>query len=103
MSRDREPSDSDPDDVFPFEREFDEESNIALAIIEAVASIENTTPAKLREELGVALYDTIDPTALAAIVGDGSGAGERHVEFPFATYRIRITDGGKILIFERER
>jgi hypothetical protein len=75
---------------------------LSLAVIDAVATLEGVDPLEFADEVGVTLRDSIDPKALDAVVGDGSGTGDVFVEFVFLEYRIQVDDAGRIRVFDRE-
>ena len=66
----------------------------SIAIINAVAAVENVEAAKLSSELAMVLYDYVDPEALDTIVTTGS---EITISFSYGAYRVRI-DGNELII-----
>ena len=67
------------------------------AVVEAVATVEETTPIALPRETGTTLYDHVDPEALDSLVGsDRSGSVE--VAFDIGSLRVTVASGGQLVI-----
>ncbi|WP_247000795.1 HalOD1 output domain-containing protein [Halosolutus gelatinilyticus] len=72
------------------------------AVLEALAIVEDTTLLALRDELGTALYDYVDPEALDAIIGSGRSTP---IELSFEVQHLRVTiatDGRLVVSTTRE-
>lgn len=70
------------------ESQYDWSSTLpSLAIIEAIASIENVKPFALADELDTTLYDHVDPEALNAVVKSNY---EVRITFSIDDYRVEI-------------
>lgn len=82
------------------EHSYDTDRTASLAVVEAIATLEDTDPIEFASEFGTKLNDSIDPTALDTLTGIGDGTGTVVVEFPFAGYRVRVDDSGRIRVFE---
>ncbi|WP_436343791.1 HalOD1 output domain-containing protein [Natronorubrum sp. FCH18a] len=67
------------------------------AIVEAVATVEETTPVALVRETGTTLYDHVDPEALDLLVG-GDRNGSLEVAFDIDSLHITIASGGQLVI-----
>lgn len=81
----------------PVESRFDVESEIASdAVIRAISKVENTDAIELRSRL----YDSVDPSALDAILNYTDGS-DVEVQFNFAGHRVTVDDSGKIVIREQ--
>lgn len=65
----RSPSD-ESNSPLRIERTYTDETPPSIAIIHAIAAIENTDPRSLTEELGMTLYDHLDPEALDRLATD---------------------------------
>lgn len=71
-------------------------STPSLAIIETIASVENTDPVKLWASENRTLSDFVDPDALDSLVGDGHRClGE--IAVTIDGYLIRIDDRGLVV------
>ncbi|SEP90363.1 HalOD1 output domain-containing protein [Natrinema salaciae] len=67
------------------------------AIVEAVATVEETTPVALAREAGTTVYEHIDPDALDSLVGsDRTGVVE--VAFDIDHHHITIASDGRLVI-----
>jgi hypothetical protein len=66
---------------------------IAEAVVEATAAVLNDDPLTLDP-----LYDTVDPDALGALVGDEADGCDVTVGFRFEGCRVTVERGGRIHI-----
>ncbi|WP_440764923.1 HalOD1 output domain-containing protein [Natronorubrum sp. DTA7] len=67
------------------------------AVVEAIATVEETTPVTLARETGTTLYDHVDPEALDSLVGsDRNGSVE--VAFDVGSLRVTIASDGRLVI-----
>lgn len=83
------------------ECEFDNETPPSIAIVKAICSLKNIDPVDIPPDERFVLYDHIDPTALDAILGEGTGAGQVVVSFEITsknTYNVTASDDGRITI-----
>ncbi|MFC4542045.1 HalOD1 output domain-containing protein [Halosolutus amylolyticus] len=67
------------------------------AIVDAVATVEDTTPIDLAHERGIALYDHVDPEALDAIVG-GDRDSTVSVTFDIDHVQVTIETSGRLVV-----
>lgn len=70
------------------------ETDPSLAILEALATIEETDPIALFSGRGRTLYDHVDPEALDSLV---ESATEIDLSVPIGGYRVRI-DGEELAV-----
>lgn len=89
MNKTRVMSDSNPTE---FETDYESQPP-AVAIVSAIAAIEDTPPT----ELDFSLYDSIDPEALNKLVGD-SGNTNMMIEFTIDGYEIQIQQNGTLTV-----
>ena len=80
------------------EHTYDAETPVSVAIVQAIAALENVDPVASPGNLGFTLYDHVDPTALDAVVGDGTGSGDVVVTFDVADYLVRVEDTGRLVV-----
>ncbi|PCR90232.1 HalOD1 output domain-containing protein [Natrinema ejinorense] len=66
----------------------------SMAVINAIAAIENTDPENRREELAITLHDHVNPEALDTVVTNDTSVS---ISFPIRDYEIRI-DGNTLTI-----
>ena len=72
------------------------------AVVEAVATVEETTPVALARETGTTLYDSVDPEALDSLIGsDRSGPVE--IAFDIGSLHVTVASGGQLVIDVGER
>ncbi|MBZ6496189.1 HalOD1 output domain-containing protein [Natrinema longum] len=69
----------------------------SMAIIGAIASLEEVTPADLSTTLDNTLYDYVDPEALDALVTADS---RLVISFSIADYGVRITEDGLTIRYD---
>lgn len=67
------------------------------AVIEAIATAEETTPGALARETGTTLYDYIDPEALDSLV-DSDRDGSVEISFDVDHLHITIARSGQLVI-----
>lgn len=80
------------------EHTYDEETPVSVAIVQAIAALENVDPVANPVDLGFTLYDYVDPSALEAVVGDGTGNGAVLVTFEIDDYQVRVEDTGRLVV-----
>ena len=66
----------------------------SLAVVDAIAVVEDVEPTDLHQTLGTTLYDQLDPEALDSLV---TSASHVTISFTIGEYRIRI-DGDELAI-----
>ena len=87
-------SDTDPDTAgaTSIEREYAPDTAPTVAVLEAIAALEDTDATALGDEFGLVLYDHLDPQALDALFASDSAAASVAVEFEAdATYTATVT------------
>lgn len=67
------------------------------AVVEAVVTVEETTPVALARETGTTLYDYVDPEALDSLVGSDR-SGSVAVAFDIGSLRVTVASGGQLVI-----
>lgn len=73
------------------EREYGPDTPPTVAVLEAIATLEETDPTALGDECGLVLYDHLDPQALDALFAGASGVSVRVTIEADATYGVRLT------------
>ncbi|WP_306059841.1 HalOD1 output domain-containing protein [Natronococcus wangiae] len=76
------------------EHEYDSRVSPHVAVIDALASLENIEPTAVDTELGIVLYDYIDPAALNSLVTSGTETNDVEISFEIdsdETYSVTIT------------
>ncbi|MFP8954889.1 HalOD1 output domain-containing protein [Natrialbaceae archaeon A-arb3/5] len=68
------------------------ETTPSMAVIDAIASAENTEPTDVSEELDTTLFNHVDPEALDALV---TGNKRISISFTIDEYEVRF-DGNKL-------
>lgn len=79
---------------------FDDETPPSIAIVQAIAIIENADPTELPSEAGITLYDHIDPDALDRLVGETDVAAVT-IDLGFAPghqYAVQIRETGQVVV-----
>ncbi|MFC6718022.1 HalOD1 output domain-containing protein [Natrialbaceae archaeon GCM10025810] len=92
------------DESVVIEHEYSRETPASIAVIQAIGALEGVDPTAVTDELGISLYEHVDPEALDAILADGSGTGDVVISFLIAeghTYRVEIEDTGTVRIASR--
>ncbi|SDK71666.1 HalOD1 output domain-containing protein [Natronorubrum texcoconense] len=67
------------------------------AIVEAVATVEETTPVALVRETETTLYEYVDPEALDSLVGSDR-SGSVAVAFDIDSLHVTVSSGGQLVI-----
>lgn len=101
MSPASPPSDEPPSQL-RIEHTIDDETSPSVAIILAIAILEDTNPADLPEEVGMTLYEHIDPEALDRLI-TGETEGEVTIDFdlnlhPDHEYAVQIHDTRNLVV-----
>ena len=90
----------EPDSELRIEHEYDDETPPSIAIIHAIAIIENIDPVDLLDECGIALYDYINPEALDRLAtANTEGAVTIDLTlYPEHEYTIHVGDTGQLVV-----
>lgn len=94
-------SSDNPDPPIYVEQQYDGDTPPSVAIVKAIACIEDVDPVESPSELGITLYDHIDPTALDQLITKNTGNGDVSVGLTVRNeyqYEVRIYDSGWIVI-----
>jgi hypothetical protein len=67
-----------------------------LAVVDAIAALENVRPTELSDVLDTTLAAHVDPDALDTLVGDGCVS----VSFSIDDYRVRIDRTGLVVSYD---
>lgn len=87
------------------EHEYDDETPASIAVMQAICALENVDPVAASTDLGITLYDHVDPESLDTVLATGTTDGEIVISFELTdhrTYRVEVVDTGRITI-HRER
>lgn len=91
----------DSNDPIHVECPYDDDTPPSIAIVRAIAVIEDVDPIDSPKTLGITLYDHVDPEALDRLVtATGSGDGVT-VELTLRNdhrYAVRIRDTGRVVV-----
>lgn len=91
----------DPSDSIRVEHEFDAETPPSIAIVQAIAALEDVDPLEFSSDLGIRLYDHVDPGALDDIVAETRDGASVTVELTLHDgdrYAVRIRDTGHLVV-----
>lgn len=83
------------DDPMRVEHRYDSDTPASIAIVRAIAVIENVDPMDSPTDLGITLYDHVDPTALDRLVSEGDGTGAVTVDLTLQNdhrYAVRVRE-----------
>lgn len=83
------------------EHRFDSETPASIAIVRVIAAIEDVDPMDSPTDLGITLYDHIDPTALDRLVRQADGRGDVSIEFTIRNghrYSVGVRDTGHLIV-----
>lgn len=89
------------DDDIRVENGYDAETPPSIAIVKAIAAIEDVDPVDSRTDLGIRLYDQIDPEALNRLVTDNGDVATVTVDLTIhdeQQYAVRIRDDGRLVV-----
>ena len=96
------PNSSDEDDTsIRIEHQYDGDTPPSIAIVQAIATIEDVDPMDSPTDLGITLYDHVDPTALDQLVTGNSGDSAVTVDLTVHNdyqYDVRVHDSGHLII-----
>ncbi|MCU4925520.1 hypothetical protein OB905_05895 [Halobacteria archaeon AArc-dxtr1] len=91
-----------PGESVVIEHEYDAETPASIAVVQAICALEDVDPVEMTRELGITLYEQIDPEALDAMLADGTGTGEVVISFALVnseTYRVQVADTGTVVVY----
>lgn len=73
----------------------------SIAIVEAIAGIEDIDPVDSQSELGIRLYDYLDPTALDQIIRSDGGSETVTIDLTIENanqYSVQVQDSGRLVV-----
>lgn len=73
----------------------------SIAIVKAIAGIEDVDPADSQSELGFQLYDYVDPTALDRIISGDDGNETATIDFRIDNanqYSVHVQGSGRLVV-----
>ena len=85
----------DADDPVRVEHRYDSDTPASIAIVRAIAVLENVDPMDSPTDLGITLYDHVDPTALDRLVSEGDRTGAVTVDLTIHNdhrYAVRVRE-----------
>ena len=91
----------DSDAPLRVEHRFDGETPPSIAIVRAIAAIENVDPIASPSDLEITLYDHVDPTALDQIVTGRNGTTSVTIDLTIHNdheYAVRVRDSGRLVV-----
>jgi len=78
----------------------DEETDLSIAVVEAVAEAKGVEPT----EMGATLYDAVDPDALDRLFTDHGGDGlAGRVVFELGVHEVTVQSNGDVLVRQIDR
>uniref|UniRef100_A0A7D5GJ94 Halobacterial output domain-containing protein n=1 Tax=Natrinema halophilum TaxID=1699371 RepID=A0A7D5GJ94_9EURY len=80
---------------------FDRDTPPSIAIVRAIAVIEDIDPTDSPTDLGITLYDHVDPAALDSIVTSGDTDSTITIDLTIRNdhqYSIRVQDTGRLVV-----
>lgn len=84
------------------ERAYDPDTAPTVAVLEAIAALEGTDATALHDEVGLVLYDHLDPQALDALFTSGSTAASVSVALEAdETYAVTVAPD-RVAVARRE-
>lgn len=92
---------TNPNDPLRVESDYDEETPPSIAIVRAIAVIEDVDPVDSPTELGITLYDHIDPTALDQFLTDRSDGTTVTIDLTIHNhhrYTVRVQNTGHLVV-----
>lgn len=90
-----------PNDPVRVERVYDNETPPSIAIVRAIAVIEDTDPIDSQTDLGITLFDHFDPTALDQLVTRNDGTDTVSVDLTLHSdhrYAVHVRDTGRLTV-----
>lgn len=89
-----------PDPAPLCEYEFDPETPVSVAVLEAVAAARGLDSTELRPTYGYTIFDRVDPGALDSL--DAGRDADLAVEFDLYDSRVRVEGVGRVLVYEAD-
>lgn len=80
---------------------YEGEAPVSVAVVRAIAAVEDVDPTALPTKYDQVLFDRIDPEQLDRLAGDGTGTPGPVIEFSIYGYRVRVEDATRVLVYER--
>ncbi|MDS0475367.1 HalOD1 output domain-containing protein [Natrinema sp. 1APR25-10V2] len=90
---------SDSDRRPLLEYDYDADTPPSVAVIRAIATLEEVDPTALSTKHGQTLFDRIDPSGFDTLVQKGTVSNDLVVEFTIYGYRIRIEEPTRVLVY----
>ncbi|WP_076609698.1 HalOD1 output domain-containing protein [Natronorubrum thiooxidans] len=84
------------------ERQYGDERSAVVAIVDGISTLEETDQTANLDEFSGPLYESINPKAINAIMGDGTGSGDIVVSFTVDAYQVSVADSGRVRVRPRE-
>ncbi|WP_254522539.1 HalOD1 output domain-containing protein [Natrinema caseinilyticum] len=87
------------------EYRYDCDTPPSIAIVRAIAVLENIDPIESASDLGITLCEHVDPSALDRLVTDADGASRVTVRLTIQNdrqYAVQIRDSGLVVV-EKDR
>lgn len=91
----------DSDDSVCVEHRYGAETAPSMAIVRAIAVIEDVDPMESPKELGIRLYDHLDPAALDQLLSVNDGDDTVRIDLTIHTdteYSVRVRDSGHLIV-----
>lgn len=91
----------DSNDQPRVEHRYDAETPPSIAIVQAIAVLENIDPMASSTHIGIRLYDHVDPEALNRLVTTNGGVAAITVDLTLQEdhqYSVRIQDDGQLIV-----
>lgn len=82
--------------------DYDAETPPSVAVIRAIASLEDVDPTALSATHGQTLFDRIDPDGFDTLVRKGCENDDLEIEFTIYGYRVRAEEPTRILVYDHE-
>ncbi|MFA9424956.1 HalOD1 output domain-containing protein [Natronorubrum sp. A-ect3] len=84
------------------ERQYGDGRSAVVAIIDGISTLEESDQTANLDEFSGLLYEYVDPEAINAIMGDGTGSGDIAVSFTVDAYQVSVADSGRVLVRTQE-
>ena len=91
----------DSDAPVRVEHRLDGDTPPSIAIVRAIAVIENVDPIDSPTDLGIVLYDHVDPTALDRLITETTDSAAVSIDFTIRNdhrYSVRVRDTGHVVV-----
>lgn len=83
----------------PIEHTYDEATPASIAVIQAIAAVEDVDPI----DVEFTLFEHVQPDALDMLVGHDSATGNVEIKFTVDGYRVRVRDTGEVVVRDVDR